>query len=186
MPSAEEFKTNFAGHAVPAELEKLRAFEERADGQYFSESFELTVDDKSGLKTWSDDATFLAALMPFAQANGSGSFYALWANGAPPSEMPVVVFGDEGGAYVVAENVRGLLSLLSYDAEPTVDDEGVTFFKDEDDEDREDSDAHETYVEWLHKSFRLSAIDEAESIVETAQEKHGAAFKIWLKQYAES
>ena len=73
---------------MPTELAKLRVFdEEEADGHYFSEGFELTVDDKAGLKSWSADEAFLAALMPFAQANGSGSFYALWANGSKPLSL---------------------------------------------------------------------------------------------------
>ena len=60
--------------------------------------------------------------MPFAQATGGGSFYALWSDGQTKttSDMPVVVFGDEGGAHVVAENVRGLLQLLTYGVEPMV------------------------------------------------------------------
>lgn len=181
MPTAEEFRTNFEGHAVPEELEKLRKFEEEeADGSYFSDGFELTVDDKAGLKSWSENPEFLGALMPFAQANGSGSFYALWANGEKPSQMPVVVFGDEGGAHVVAENVRSLMQILTFDAEPSIDDE-VTFYKDEDD--HEPSDFADEYHEWLKRGFGLDAVEEADELVENAQTKYGAAFKTWLDRF---
>jgi len=41
-----------------------------------------------GLRSWSSDDRFLSRLMPFAQATGGGSFYALWAHqpGASTSE----------------------------------------------------------------------------------------------------
>lgn len=180
MPGRDAFETNFNGHGMPAELEKLRDFEEGADGRYFSDGFELTVDGKGGLASWSEDAVFSRGLIPFAQANGSGSFYALWANGSAPSEMPVIAFGDEGGVFVVAENVRGLLQLLTFDAEPMIDDE-VTFYKDADD--HKPSPAHDDYLVWLNETYGLDPIDDATPIVESAQRKHGEAFAAWLRQY---
>jgi hypothetical protein len=182
MPAVAEFKANFEGHAIPSELEKLCAFDVEADLGYLSDGFELTVDDKGGLKSWSDNPEFLGALMPFAQANGSGSFYALWAGASKtPSEMPVVVFGDEGGVHVVAENVLALLQILTFDAEPMIDDDGVTFYKDEDD--HEPSNGHDAYVEWLDKTFGLAPVDDAEPLVESAREKHQAGFEAWAKRF---
>lgn len=177
-----DFAKNFAGHSMPKELEKLLAFDERADGSYYSDGFELVEDDKSGLASWSEDPAFLGGLLPFAQANGSGSFYALWAaGGGAPSEMPVVVFGDEGGVHVVAENVRALLQLLTFDVEPMIDHDEATFYKDEDD--YEESDARPDYVAWLKKELDLEPIDAAKPLVARAQAKHKAAFDKWMSKY---
>jgi hypothetical protein len=177
----KEFAKNFSPRATPVELAKLFAFQENADGNYFSDGFELTADDKGGLSSWSEDKEFLAALMPFAQANGSGSFYALWDDGSKStSQMPVVIFGDEGGVHVVAENARGLLQLLCFDAEPMVDTDEVTFYKDEDE--HEDSEAHDDYVDWLHGEFELEAADPKE-VMDAAEEKHKDAFSSWFARF---
>jgi hypothetical protein len=57
--------------------------------------------------------------LPIASATGTGSMYAAWNDGKAKAveDMPTVVFGDEGGVHVVAENLEGLLSILA--ANPT-------------------------------------------------------------------
>ncbi|SKA28720.1 hypothetical protein SAMN04488128_10321 [Chitinophaga eiseniae] len=78
------------------------------------------------------EPVFLAQLIPFAQANGSGSFYALWQHNDSTdlNELPVGVFGDEGGEYGVAENLNRFLQLLTIDAEPMIFD-GVNYFREQ-------------------------------------------------------
>jgi hypothetical protein len=184
MTSPEEFAKNFVPYSVPPELEKLLAFQEGADafGQY-SEGFGLLRDDKGGLKSWSEDPAFLARLLPFAAAKGSGSFYALWANGESEDcgSFPVIAFGDEGGAHVVAEDVRGLLRILALDAEPMIHDGGVTYFKD----DAQHTSHHDAYVRWMSE-LGLSPAEDPMAVVDAAQAKHQAAFDTWFAEYYES
>jgi len=186
MTTLAEFSRNFSGHDTPPELVKLLAFQNEHDFEGYSSGFGLLEDDKAGLESWSDDEGFLSKLMPFAQANGSGSFYALWSSGSATktSDMPVVVFGDEGGAHVVAENVKGLLELLAYDVEPMIDEDEVDFTKDDDD--HEPSDSADEYRTWLKKEFGLSAPKDANALVAAAAKRHQEGFAAWMAEFVES
>lgn len=183
MTSLAEFKTNFAGHTVPPELAKLLAFQDEHGFESYSGGFGLLADGKSGLHSWSEDEAFLSKLMPFAQATGTGSIYALWSGGAAKStsEMPVIVFGDEGGVHVIAENVKELLRLLTFDVEPMVDLGGVSFYKDEDE--HEPSEAAEEYEAWLQSELGLEPVDDADEIVSAAQLKYKKPFDAWMKTF---
>jgi hypothetical protein len=184
MTSPAEFAENFAPYAVPPELEKLLAFQEGVAGfGAYSEGFGLLRDDKGGLKSWSVDPAFLSRLLPFAAARGTGSFYALWADGKSDnaSSFPVIAFGDEGGAHVVAEDVRGLLRLLCLDAEPTIDLGGVGYYND----DGRHTEHHDAYVQWLSE-LGLEPAKDPMAIVDAAQAKHKAAFDVWFAAYYES
>ena len=178
----DDYKQNFRPHDVPPTLAKLVAFDATQDG-YWSDGFELTVDDKGGIRTWSDNAEFSNALFPIGQANGSGSFYALWlGKGSTDLEAaPVVVFGDEGGVHVVAEDVKSLLRILTFDSEPMIDHRTVTFYKNEDD--HEPSGGAKDYVAWLATELDLEPVKNAEDLVAAAQEKHAESFATWMKQY---
>jgi hypothetical protein len=180
MIDAVEFATNFPESSTPPELRKLVEFDSQTgDKGFYAEGFELAIDDKGGLKTWSTNPDFLARLSPFAQATGGGSFYALWSDGTAKglSEAPVIVFGDEGGTHVVAENVRQLLVLLTLDSEPMVDFERVTFYRDPK---RKPSAGAAAYRAWLKAEFHLEPIDDAEALVSAARTKHQAAFEAWM------
>src|SRR6185503_18875839 len=182
MTTSAEFASNFAGQQVPPALAKLLAFQDEHDFESYSECFGLLADDKGGLRSWSSDDRFLSRLMPFAQATGGGSFYALWAHqpGASTSEMPVIVFGDEGGVHVIAENVSQLLRLLTFDVEPMVDHDGVTYYKAKDHEPR---DNHDAYVAWLKAELDLDPIDDPAPLVAAAQSRHKAAFAAWMSPF---
>ncbi|WP_143305425.1 hypothetical protein [Chitinophaga vietnamensis] len=190
MTSIQEFSKTFGTHPVPDALARLWAFQEEAGFENYAQGFGLMYDDKSGLANgWSADPAFLAQLLPFAQANGSGSFYAIWLNGSSNelSELPIVVFGDEGGEHVVAENIAGLLRVLSYDVEAGVDHDGVSYFKDEDDEYYEPSEYADDYQAWLKTQFQLTPPEDVEEeIVAPAQAKHQAAFNEWKSKFFES
>ena len=183
-PSREEFAQNFRGLAVPVELAKLLTFQYRAGFECYCEGFGLTASDQSELDNWSKDDAFRAALMPFAQATGSGSTYALWAcdGNQVPSAMPVVVFGDEGGVHVVAEHLRDLLRILTCDVEPMIDFDKISFYKPDDHESRE---AADEYAQWLNAQFGLDPVDDPDPLVTAAQEKYQAKLDAWLKDYLE-
>lgn len=171
----------FPGQALPLELEKLLDFDQRGDG-YYSDGFELTDLPPDALGSWSDEEEFLEHLVPFAQATGGGSIYALWLarDGMAVSAAPVVVFGDEGGVHVVAEHLRALLHLLGFDAEPMIDWDGVTFYRPAD---QEASPRAGEYAAWLEAELGLASPPDADALVTAAQAAHGAAFDAWVKRF---
>jgi hypothetical protein len=185
MTTLAEFASNFPGYAVPPELAKLLAFQDEHGFEGYAECFGLLVDNQAGLKSWSKDEQFLSRLMPFAQATGGGSFYALWSDGqaTATSDMPVVVFGDDGGVHVVAENVRGLLQVLTYGVEPMVDFDRVSYYKSKD---FEPPDAANEYQSWLETELGLPAVSDADAVVALAQKRYKAAFDTWFKGFVKS
>jgi hypothetical protein len=177
------FAGNFEGRETPRELSLLLKFETDDMMEYFAESFYLTADGKSLISSWSEDPEFVKRIMPFATANASGSGYALWDDGQHKSlsDMPVVVFGDEGGVHVVAKNVLELMQLLTYDTEISVDHESAYFYKDEDE--HEGSENAATYREWLKETFGVDAVEETDSIIKAAQDEYKDSFDAWFAQY---
>lgn len=185
MSSLQEFTLNFDGRPVPDALARLLAFQQETGFEAYATGFGLRRDDKSGLTYgWSADPAFLSRLLPFAQANGSGSFYALWQHNDSTdlNELPVVVFGDEGGEYVVAENIKGLLQLLTIDAEPMIYN-GIDYYKDPEEGKEDGSPYAEAYRTWLQENFQLGPVADAAVIMEPAQAKHQAAFDAWKDPY---
>ncbi|MET8976990.1 hypothetical protein ABZX85_15350 [Streptomyces sp. NPDC004539] len=166
------------------ELNLLKDFEDEVGYENFADGFGLTeYGDVSGLVAgWSGDPEFLARLIPFAQATGGGSFYALWKidDRADLATLPVVVFGDEGGQYVVARDLRELLRLLGFDAEISVDWESVYFYRDEDEP---HSPSHDTYAAWLHERFGLSVAQDPDAVLAAAGEELGQRFADWAEPY---
>ncbi|MNY33606.1 hypothetical protein D3C86_1678910 [compost metagenome] len=141
----------------------------------------MMIEDHSGISSWSEDPAFLERILPFAQANGSGSIYAFWKHGSEDlSHYPVVVFGDEGGVHVVAENFREFLRLLTYDTEISVDFDEVYFYKDDDYEESED---HEAYMDWLKEKVNLDVEADPEAIITSAQQKYKSDFDAWFQLY---
>lgn len=178
------FKSNLGLTEIPSELEKLINFQNDLSGfECYSQGFGVLIDDKSGLATWSEDSAFLDRLLPFAQANGSGSFYTFWNDGTdkPLNQMPIVVFGDEGGVHVVAENLLQLLHQLTYDTEISVDFDSVYFYKDEDD--YEESEYLPDFLQWLKTEFDLDPVQNPDDLIEKAKEKYQDQFNLWAGQY---
>ena len=91
-----KFKDNLGIGELPKELELLINFQNDSSFENYSDGFGISIDNKSGLKSWSNDPEFIKRVLPFAQANGCGSFYAFWDmnNGNKLSAMPILVFGD--------------------------------------------------------------------------------------------
>jgi hypothetical protein len=177
-----EYKQNFEPHEVPDALVKLVEFDNERRA-FFSSGFELAGDDKGGLKTYSDKREFLECLYPIGQANASGSTYAIWRRTGSLGDAPIVAFGDEGGAHIVAANLAELLRILTLDASPMIDWESITYFKDED---NEPSERAADYASWLAEYLKLkpvAGIPEAEEIVADAQNLYSTEFRAWMKKY---
>lgn len=184
MIDIAEFKQNLGLSEIPVELEKLIYFQNTISSfENYSQGFGVLIDNKSGLKSWSEDENFLNNFLPFAQANGSGSFYTIWNNRTdqPLHKMPVVVFGDEGGVHIVAENMVQLLHLLTFDTEISVDFDEAYFYKDEDD-DEESEDLNE-YLTWIKEDYGLSQIENPDLLIKNAQVQYKESFDQWLGQY---
>lgn len=182
MLTIEEFARNFGGNSVPDALAKLVNFQNETESGSYCEGFGLVYDDKGGLKHgWSMEPAFLDRLMPFARATAGGSFYALWQyeDGIATDELPVVLFGDEGGEFVVADNIQSFLRLLTLDTEPMTY-RNASYYKDEDDESTEYSGE---YRNWLKKHFNLDAIDDEDIVLAPAIAKYQGRFNDWIGQY---
>ena len=178
-----KFKDNLGIGELPKELELLINFQNDSSFENYSDGFGISIDNKSGLKSWSNDPEFIKRVLPFAQANGCGSFYAFWDmnNGNKLSAMPILVFGDEGGVHIVADNILQLMQLLTYDVEISVDFDDAYFYKDEDD--YEESEDHQKYKLWLKNNFQLDPIEDPEIIIKASQDKYKALFDDWFALY---
>jgi len=172
--SLEEFSTQFGNHAVPEDLVKLYKFEQEYGSETYSECFGLIIiKDKTGIKTWSEKEEFYTSFIEFAGANGSGSTYAYWLIDSDINNCPIVVFGDEGGIHVVAENTRKLIHLLTFDTEISVDFDSAYFYQDE--EYYEENENKQEFQEWAKKEFNLDPIgsrEETDEIINEAKEKY--------------
>lgn len=169
----------FAPERVPAPLLALLVFEDEVGSENYSQALSLYVDDKSGLKHgWSSEPAFLEALFPVATANASGSFYALWKapDCAGPETWPVVVFGDEGGEWVVARDLATLLAVSAFDVEPMVDHEEVHFHKGPSDW---PSPSIGRYRMWLAQSFAIDPSGDPNALVAEAQALWQRKFDQW-------
>lgn len=173
-----------ASYSPIPELNLLKELQDDLGFENYSEGFGLSdYMDDSGLSAgWSKDPEFLARLVAFAQANGSGSIYALWRvdDRTELATLPVVVFGDEGGLHVVARDLRELLRLLALDSEISVDWEDAHFYSESEEEHTE---GHAEYVAWLARQFGLSAPEDHEALVSAAQEEFGQRFARWAKPF---
>ncbi|MFV0253737.1 MAG: hypothetical protein ACK5H2_10445 [Beutenbergiaceae bacterium] len=168
---------------LPEPLVKLSYFQETiSEPENYVDGFSIYFADPA-LNGYSTDTDFAGAFLSFATANGSGSSYALWDDGTGKAmdDWPVIVFGDEGGVHVVAENVLGLLHLLSYDCEISVDWDEAYFYKDDDDfEPSEDIDG---YLDWIRGDYGLDPIEDPAELIARAQARYKASFDGWSAPY---
>jgi hypothetical protein len=184
MPTFKEFSDNFDGRKLPDELLQILEFQSKSGGDVFSEGFGLSSNVKQGLYYgWSKNPDFLNNLFPFAMANRSGSFYAFWNNSttANLNDMPIAIFGDEGGEHIVAEDFLQLLKILTYDSEPMVDHDAVMYYKDE--EQYRPSPKLDSFKRWIKEAFDIDSIDSPDELVNLAQKKYQGAFNDWKLKY---
>ncbi|MCJ8311620.1 MAG: hypothetical protein HRU38_02800 [Saccharospirillaceae bacterium] len=187
MNMEEKLIKNFKGLAIPSMLLSLLQFDnEVVKNNYFSDGFEFSVDEeKTGLKTYSDEKDFLNSIYEFANSDGSGSSYGFWLKDGNVNldQVPIVVFGSEGGYHIVACNLDDLLQILTFDSEPMIDWDEVYYYKDPDD--FEPSEKSKEYKDWLKNEFNISPIDDADALVEKAQKIYKESFDSWVGKFYE-
>jgi hypothetical protein len=171
-------------------LNQLHAFHQQHGYEGFDPGFGLTTfDDDSALAAgWSRDPQFLSALYPFARANGSRAFYAIWQMNPRDnlSRSPVIYFGDDGSEYVVAQNARELISLVMLDTESDAESDGDFSAFTRSNTGYSTSHAHSSFSAWLQQSAPRVQSDldgDNEIIIKRAQRKYEPAFKKWKKKY---
>ncbi len=173
------------------ELNLLKDFSDGPGEGYFSDGFEFYEYDRpdAGLVEWlclegreEEVSGHLDRLSPFAQATGSGSFYALWRcdDRADLATLPIIRFGDEGDLDVI-DGLRNLFRLLA------LDDEWFTPWEEEREADPEEehSPGHEAYLAWLAERFGLTSPTDAEAdeILGSGGRAHGPRFIDWLEEF---
>jgi hypothetical protein len=180
-----KYAKNFKPYKLPSILEKLVAFQNDVGSEDFAQGFVLDADDKGLAKGTCDSdgkrmKLNLAALLPIAAATGTGSWYFAWDNGTSKrvEAMPIVVFGDEGGQHVVAQNLGELLQIVATDVEPMVNWDEVVYFKNKDEDPSREIGA---YRAWLKRELGL-APGKPKALVAKAQARFEAAFQAWLKK----
>lgn len=185
--SYPDFTAQFAPHSMPALLQQLFELEQRQPDKVLAEGFYLRciVQDQSGIRSYSTNPAFAASFIEFANASYTGSTYACWLIADTLELCPIVAFGDEGGIRVVAENLSQLLHLLTYDAEPMIDWESATYYRDEDESDRPHSDRRDEFTHWVKEQLQLNPVttyEEAVAIVSTAETKYQQRLNEFLAQ----
>lgn len=185
MAIKQDLIEHLQGLELPQHFVPLLHFDaEIAQDDFFSEGFQFSLDkEKFGLKTYSEDEAFLTSIYEFANADGTGSSYGFWLiDGNRHLQIaPIITFGSEGGFHVVASNFDELLQILSFDSEPMIDWDEVRYYKSLDD--HEPSVKSKEYRDWLKSECGLETIENADDIVNRAQQEHKDAFNNWVANF---
>ncbi len=189
----QEFTALFKGHTIPKELKSLVELQlSESIPSYYSNAIYLTSDETSLIENISVQEEFVKSFIPFAEANSTGSIYAFWINNKENVDLtnsPIVVFGDEGGVFIVTKNIKELLQIAAYDVEPLVFEEEF-YFQDkealEEDGEFDATEFNSEYLEWLRNDAKLKpilTIDDIDAIVEVAQTTYQADLEDFLSKF---
>jgi hypothetical protein len=180
----EKYAANFPGFELPSELDQLVDFQNVEGAECYAQGFALEVESKALplYKLWSKKPEFLAKLMTLGGANGTGSDYCVWNDGSSNSlkELPIVIFGDEGGQHVIAENLSQLLQILGADVEPMVSLDAVSYVKAPGED---PSPSIDKFRMLLEVQFGITPSRKPETIVKRAQARLKAKFDAWISRY---
>lgn len=190
-----EYKKAFGKYQIPETLQQLMDFESKIERAYYSEGFELRVDDSDKTARWhhSLDKEYFERLMVFAMADHSGSDYAFWVSevGMSLEEAPIILIGSEGDLVVVAKNIKELLKLLSFGPEICTDKFYILI------EDYEAPENAAIFRQWMVNKMNVQPIDqskvaiskeddeimvseEVDNIMKAADKAYGEPFRAWM------
>jgi hypothetical protein len=190
----EEFTALFKGYKIPSEIKSLLEFQtSETIPSYYSNAIFLIEEDPGIIESISEEEDFVNSFIPFAEANSTGSIYAFWVQNKEVKTLddcPVVVFGDEGGAFVVSKNVKELLQISAYDVEPVVYMEEFYFPDKEELMEEDEYDAAEfnnEYLDWLRSDAKLKpilTIEAIDDVLAAAQDQYGDALEQFVNKFA--
>lgn len=156
------------------ELNLLKEFDDGCDGAYAQWAW---MDDFGEMAFLREDPRLVNGLLRFAQANGSGSLYALWKRDdrADLAALPVVLLGDEGGIHLVARDLREFFRLLGALEAELACDWAEVFERDE-----EELPARAEYLAWLERNFGLTPPEDAWDVIEAARDELEKEWTAWI------
>ena len=178
-----KFEDNFITYELPKILVDLFTFQnENNCFRMYSNGFGLRFENFDNFFSEKFNKTFI----PFATANSSGSTYGFWITNSSKNliDFPIVMFGDEGGINIIAENIFKLLANLTLDLEPDIEyySNEITF----DNEDYEKSEYLDKYKKWLNLNgieFTDKTFNELESEIKLIQNKYKLDLEVWKSKY---
>jgi len=173
--NAEAYRATTELPDLPHAMRALIDFQNGTGYESYCCGFGVDVRDGTVFQSWTENEAIVDQLFCIGQANRCGSMYAFWrADSARPMHLqPIVAFGDEGGAWVVASTLDEFLRVLSFDGEPEISDEGVRFARD--DEASENQGRYAAFVEALGLNV-ITEADELERLVQKAQAAYQQQF----------
>lgn len=157
-----------------SELNQLKQFQDRLCLDYAGEFWlHSSFGDSSHLGGYEEVPEFRENLIPFAQANSSGSFLALWRRDdrADLATLPVIYCDDDGVIFVAASTLRDLLRLITLDHE--------VFSRAPSWRSGQETPGHQEYVTWLASTFGLTRAESPTPLFNAAKREHGRAFADW-------
>lgn len=105
-------------------FQELVKFDKKYDDEAYAASFWIVDDEDDFFEYWSDlkdknRKEFSNIMKIFASADGTGSRYAFWMRDKDSNynNAPIICYGSEGEMYVVAEDIKALLKMLSFGSE---------------------------------------------------------------------
>ncbi|MHC5202618.1 SMI1/KNR4 family protein [Myroides sp. LJL119] len=189
----QEFTALFKGYTIPKELKSLYEFQQSENiPSYYSNAIYLIDEQPGNIESISNDSDFINSFIPFADADANGSVYAFWIRDNKQKavdNMPIVIFGDEGGVFPVANNLQELLQIAAYDVEPSVFEDEFNFpDKEILEEDGEyfATEFNKEYLDWLRKEAKLKpilVIEGIDKIVALAQKNFGTELEEFIQKY---
>lgn len=190
----EEFTALFKGYKIPSEIKSLLEFQTlETIPSYYSNAIYLIEEDPEIIESISEEEDFVNSFIPFAEANTTGSIYAFWVQNKEVKTLedcPIVVFGDEGGVFVVSKNVKELLQISAYDVEPVVYMDEFYFPDKEELMEEGEYDAAEfnkEFLDWIRTDAKLKpilTIDAVDDVIANAQDQFGDSLEQFVNKFA--
>ncbi|MDT0492717.1 hypothetical protein RM717_19625 [Streptomyces griseus] len=163
-------------------LELLKEFDGSVD-DYYAPGFELLPSDE-------DDGGYpplSGQVRPFAQANGSGSTYAIWLRDdrADLATLPALLLGDEGGVHVVARDLPELLRVVAAGWSPMCAWDSLDYYDEREEEEEEGEEwdpcpENPAFRVWLREHLGLEAAEDPNEIVRAAGAELWEPFAAWI------
>ncbi|MEK6495084.1 cell wall assembly protein [Myroides odoratimimus] len=190
----EEFTALFKGYKVPNEIKSLLEFQTSENiPSYYSNAIYLIDEDPGIIESISEEEEFVNSFVPFAEANSTGSIYAFWVQDKAVKSLdncPIVVFGDEGGVFIVAKNIKELLQISAYDVEAVVFMEEFYFPDKEELIEEGEFDATEfnkEFLDWVRTDAKLKpilTIEAIDEVIANAQDQFADDLEQFIAKFA--